>query len=266
MAIVPQDQSTVLPLNEADQSLPSFRSPPHNFEAEKALLGAIFANNNAYDRVSDFLRPEHFADPVHGRIFEASLKLIERGQIADPITLRNFFEQDGALADVGGAKYVAELAASMVSVINAVEYGRNIYDLHLKRQLIDLGEQVVNNAYSPEIDDNAMSQIEVAEQRLYDLATKGDYEGGFKPFKTSIVSAIEMAEAAHKRDGLLSGVGTGLWQRCTLFDPATHRLKIRFRKSAPRRHHRRIPTDHLPQQTRLDISWANRWAARSARE
>ena len=210
MAIVPQDQSTVLPLTEADQSLPSFRSPPHNFEAEKALLGAIFANNNAYDRVSDFLRPEHFADPVHGRIFEASLKLIERGQIADPITLRNFFEQDGALADVGGAKYVAELAASMVSVINAVEYGRNIYDLHLKRQLIDVGEQVVNNAYSPEIDDNAMSQIEVAEQRLYDLATKGDYEGGFKPFKTSITTAIEMAEAAHKQDGLLSGVGTGL--------------------------------------------------------
>ena len=74
-----------------EQSLPNFRSPPHNFEAEKALLGAMFSNNNAYDRVSGYLRPEHFADPIHGKIFDATSKLIERGQIADPITLRTFF-------------------------------------------------------------------------------------------------------------------------------------------------------------------------------
>ena len=193
-----------------EQSLPNFRSPPHNFEAEKALLGAMFANNNAYDRVSGYLRAEHFADPIHGNIYDATSKLIERGQIADPITLRTFFEQDGSLADVGGTRYLAEIAGSMVSVINAAEYGRTIYDLHLKRQLIELGEQVVNRAHTPEVDDPAMKQIENAEQTLYDLATTGEIEGGFQDFKSSVVSAIEMAEIAHKRDGHLSGVSTGL--------------------------------------------------------
>ncbi len=192
------------------QTLPAFRSPPHNFEAEKALLGAIFANNNAFDRVSDFLRPRHFADPVHGRIYEATSKMIERGQIADPITLNNFFEQDGSLSDMGGKQYLAELAASMVNVINAGEYGRTIYDLHLKRMLIDLGETVVNRAFSPDVDDLAMRQIEEAEQTLYDLATTGEFEGGFQTFKSSIITAIEMAEAAHKRDGKIAGVATGL--------------------------------------------------------
>jgi replicative DNA helicase len=209
MATAAQNTSAVQPLND-DEHLPSFRSPPHNFEAEKALLGAIFANNNAYDRVSDFLRADHFADPIHGKIFGSVAKLIERGQIADPITLRNFFEQDGSLADVGGVEYLADLAASMVNVINAAEYGRSIYDLHLKRQLIELGETVVNQAYSPDLDSTAMRQIERAEQTLYDLATTGELEGGFKDFRSSIITAIEMAEAAHKRDGRIAGVATGL--------------------------------------------------------
>lgn len=193
----------------ASHSSLGFRTPPHNFEAEKALLGAILANNNAYDRVSDFLTGEHFADPIHGRIYEAAAKLIERGQIASNITLMNFFEQDGSLADIGGTRYLAELAASMVSIINSMEYGRIIYDLHLKRQLIDLGEQMVNSAFSPEIDHDAVAQIEEAEQSLYDLATTGEFEGGFQDFKTSVITAISMAEAAHKRDGALAGVGTG---------------------------------------------------------
>lgn len=208
MASALEDSSNVAPLS-TESGFQNFRTPPHNFEAEKALLGAIFANNNAYDRVSDFLRLEHFADPIHGRIYEAAAKLIERGQIADTTTLVPFFEQDGSLADIGGPRYLAELAGSMVSIINTQEYGRIVYDLHLKRQLIDLGEQVVNRAFSPEIDDTAMVQIENAEQHLYDLATTGDYEGGFQDFKASIIRAVEMAEAAHRRDGALSGVATG---------------------------------------------------------
>jgi replicative DNA helicase len=200
--------SEILKVN--DPSFSQFRSQPHNFEAEKALLGAIFANNNAYDRVASYLRPECFADPIHGKIFDAASKLIERGQIADPITLHNFFEQNGSIKDVGGARYLAEIAGSMVSVINSAEYGKSIYDLHLKRQLIELGEQVVNRAYTPEVDDPATMQIEYAEQILYDLATTGEIEGGFQDFKSTVISAIEMAEIAHKRDGQLSGVSTGL--------------------------------------------------------
>ena len=210
MATTHGNASQISRLSESENNLSSLRMPPHNFEAEKALIGAIFANNNAYDRVADFLKPNHFADPIHGRIFESASKLIERGQIADPITLNSFFDQDSSLADIGGAQYLVELADSMVNVINAAEYGRTIYDLHLKRQLIELGENVVNSAFSPDVEESAVHQIEKAEQVLYDLATTGEFEGGFKAFKSSIVTAIEMAEAAHKRDGNIAGIATGL--------------------------------------------------------
>jgi len=181
---------------------------PNSQQAEKSLLGAIFVNNRAYEKVSEFLRPEHFAYPQHGRIFEACAKLIERGQIADPVTLERFFQVDEQLADIGGATYLKDLAFSAVTVINAGEYGHHIYDLFLKRELIALGEDVVNAAYGGEVDESATDQIEKAEQNLYDLATRGDYEGGFQPFKESVIAAIEIATIAHNRQGGLAGVGT----------------------------------------------------------
>ncbi|HIJ42562.1 MAG: replicative DNA helicase [Rhodospirillales bacterium] len=190
--------------------MPSFRTLPHNIAAEKALLGAIFVNNRAYEKISEFLRPEHFALREHGRIFEAGARLIERGRSADPVTLKGFFEQDESLADIGGSAYLAELAASAVSTINAGEYGRFIYDLHLKRELIAFGEDVINQAYGGEVDETAVEQIEQAEQNLYSIATKGEYEGGFEPFKDSLLKALGMAEVAHNRQGGLAGVTTGL--------------------------------------------------------
>ena len=100
-------------------SAPDYRTPPHNEEAEQALLGAILVNNKAYERVAEFLRPQHFYDPVHVRIYEAITKMIERGQIANPVTLKPYFDNDPALANDGGAEYLAELAANVVTVINA---------------------------------------------------------------------------------------------------------------------------------------------------
>ena len=203
------------PANDIDSNTPegssgAFRALPYNIEAEKSLLGAIFANNKAYEKVSEFLRPEHFAMAEHGLIYEAASKLIERGQIADPVTLKRYFEQDSGLADIGGSAYLVDLAGSVVSIINAGEYGRIVYDLFLKRELIELGEEVVNRAYGGDVVDTAVTQIEDAEQTLYDLATKGESGDGFKPFKESIIKAIQMAEAAHKRDGALAGVTSGL--------------------------------------------------------
>ncbi len=189
---------------------PAFRTLPRNIEAERGLLGAIFVNNNAYEQVSEFLKAEHFALTAHARIYKAMEKLIERGQIADPTTLRPYFEADESLEDIGGAQYLAHLAASAINVINSREYGRIIYDMHLKRELIQLGEDVVNGAYDADIDDEAMRQIETAEQRLYDLATTGNYEGGFRPFKDAVIEAIKVADAAHSRQGGLAGVGTDL--------------------------------------------------------
>jgi len=195
---------------QPDAAAPSlFRQMPHNVEAEKSLLGAIFVNNRAFESVSEFLQAGHFALREHGSIFDAVERLIERGQIADMITLKRYFEHDERLAEIGGPGYLADLAASAVTVINAREYGRIVYDLYLKRELINLGEAVVNKAYRGEVDETATDQIEIAEQSLYDLATAGQYEGGFQSFKDSVIKAINMAEAAHKRDGKLAGVGTG---------------------------------------------------------
>ncbi len=208
--IPPQAANSDEPHDHGEIDGPAYRTLPHNLDAERGLLGAVLVDNRAYERVSEYLEPEHFALGQHGSIYDACSKLIERGQIANPITLKNFFEQDDQLDDLGGAVYLAELAANAVTVINAGEYGRIVYDLHLKRELIAIGGDIVEQAYGGEIDEGATSQIETAEQSLYDLATTGSSEGGFRPFKDAVIDAIDMAEAAHKRDGGLAGVTTGL--------------------------------------------------------
>jgi len=186
------------------------RTPPHNFEAEQALLGAILMNNRALERVSEFLLPEHFADPVHGRIFGACLVLTGRNQIATPVTLKTYLASDQGLKELGGDTYLVRLAGAATTIINATDYGRLVFDLHLRRALIGVGEDMVNDAFEADLERDAIAQIEGAEQKLFDLATTGQSEGGFKPFKTTLLAAIEQAEAAHKRDGKLSGVTSGL--------------------------------------------------------
>ena len=183
--------------------------PPANTEAEQALLGAILINNAAYGRVAEFLLPEHFANAVHGRIYAAIGKLIERGQIANPVTLKNLFDQDGALAEIGGAQYLARLAESAVTIINAEHYGRTIHDLHLRRELITIGQDVVTEAFQHDLDDPAVEQIERAEAKLFELASSGQAEGGPPEFSVALTSAITMAQAAFKRDGKTVGVATG---------------------------------------------------------
>jgi replicative DNA helicase len=196
-----------LPLPEEDDG--DYRAPPVNYEAEQALLGAILENNYAYERIADFLRPEHFADAVHSRIFEACGKLIERGQQANAITLKTLFDRDEDLAEVGGAQYLSKLQSSTVTIINAADYGRTVYDLFLRRELIALGEDVVNDAFEQDIDVSATDQIEAAEQKLYGLAEAGQTEGGLTPFKSAVIEAVNMAEAALKRDSHVAGVSTG---------------------------------------------------------
>jgi replicative DNA helicase len=201
--------SRVTPLRAPDPEPP--RIPPYNTDAEQALLGAALINNAAYFRVSEFLQAEHFGNAVHGRIFAAIGKLIERGQIANPVTLKNLFDQDGALTEIGGAQYLARLASSAVTIINSEDYGRTIYDLYLRRQLITLGEDVVNDAFRQDLDDPASEQIERAERILFDLATAGQVEGGFRTFGAALTSAISNAEAAFKRSGKTVGVATGFF-------------------------------------------------------
>ncbi len=186
------------------------RSAPHNIEAEQALLGAILVNNEAHDRVSNFLDPIHFFDPLHARIYETASKLVQAGKHASPITLKSFFDNEPALGEITVPQYLGRLAANATTVISAEDYGRTIYDLATRRNLIIIGEDMVNTAYDSPIDHPPSRQIEDAEQALFDLAEYGKYGSGFADFSEALTHAIEMANAAYQRDGGLSGRATSL--------------------------------------------------------
>ena len=194
----------------AAKSLP-FRQAPHNLEAEQALLGAILVNNEAMDRVSSFLDPQHFYDPLHQQIYETAGKLIHVGKQATPITLRTFFETAEPISpNLTVPQYLGTLAAQATTIINAEDYGRTVFDLATRRALIIIGEDMVNGAYDSTVDATPQRQIEESETRLYDLAEQRKYGQGFLGFGTALTNAIEMASAAYQRSGHLSGLSTGL--------------------------------------------------------
>lgn len=188
---------------------PAYRAPPRNIEAEQALLGAILVNNDAFDRVSDFLKPEHFSEELHRRIFEVVTQLIRAGKVATPVVMKTFLG-DHDLGGVTTSQYLARLAAEATTIINAADYGRTVRDLAQRRDLITIGEDIVNAAYDSPVDAEPRLQIEEAERKLYAVAETTRYEGGFAPFSDALTTAIDMAAAAYQRDGHLSGVATGL--------------------------------------------------------
>jgi replicative DNA helicase len=196
-------------LSAPQSEAPVPRVAPHNVEAEQALLGAILVNNDAFDRVSDFLHPEHFSEELHRRIYEVAGQLIRAGKLATVVTLKTFLGDH----DLGGLtipQYLARLAAEATTVINASDYGRMIHDLAVRRSLIQIGEDVVNTAYDAPVDMAPRAQIEEAERRLYEIAEQGRYDGGFQSFFSAVTTAVDMAAKAHQRDGKLSGIATGL--------------------------------------------------------
>ena len=201
-------ESIIQPLNNNNQNA-EYRALPNNIEAEQGLLGALLVNNDVLDRVRDFLEPHHFYDPVHGRIFEAAAKFIDNGNAASPVTLKNYFEHDEGVNQLGGTAYLSKLASNATTIINAKQYGRTIYDLALRREIIKLGENMVVTAHDAEIDDSPSQQIETAEQALYEIAEKGHHSAGFMSFDNSVSGAVEMVTRAYKREGKLSGISTG---------------------------------------------------------
>ena len=194
---------------DEETSLP-YKVLPHNEEAEQGLLGALLIDNRSLENISDFLRAEHFFIPAHQRIYHAITTVVDRGQTATPVTLKNYFEQDEDLGDVGGAGYLAELAASVISIVNVGDYASTIYDLHLRRELISLGEVVVNDSFDHTLEKSASDTIESAEARLYELAESGDSRGNFVTLRDSVLVAIEHAEKAFKTEGNVTGITSGL--------------------------------------------------------
>ena len=187
-----------------------YREAPNNIEAEQALLGAILMNNDAYYRVSDFLKPTHLYEPLHRKIFEVAGDIIRMGKIANPVTVKTFLPADEKVGDITVSQYLASLVTGAVTIINAEDYGRAIYDLAIRRALITIGEDVVNIAYDAPLDMPPQAQIEDTERRLFELAENGRYDGGFQAFNDAVALAIDMAAVAKERDGGLSGISTGI--------------------------------------------------------
>src|SRR5262245_62338845 len=166
-----------------------FRAAPHNIEAEQALLGAVLVNNEAFYRVSDFLEPTRFFEPLHQTIFDVGGSLIRAGKVATPVTLKTFLPADLDIGGLNASQYLARLAAAATTVINRADYGRTIYDLAMRRSLIVIGEDMVNVAYDAPVDFAPQEQIEDAERRLYELAETGKYDTGFQRFASALTTA-----------------------------------------------------------------------------
>ncbi len=198
----------------ADHSLPAPEdeagAPPHNIEAEQALLGAILYENETFHRVSDWLKAEHFYDPVHGRVYEAAGRLIQAGSLADAVVLKSRFENDPGLKELGGAVYLADLMREAPEPASAPEYGKLVYELALRRALITLGSEISLSAKGSDEAVEARALIEDAERSLFKLAESGSLAKGFMTFAAALGDSVAMAEAAYKRGGGLSGISSGL--------------------------------------------------------
>ena len=183
---------------------------PTNLEAEQAVLAAILLNTRAIERVSEFLRPEHFSHPAHAEIYKLALRQAEMGNNFDIITIKNYLDQQGVLESVGGVDYLTQLAGAGGTVVNIEQYGRIVYENALRRDLINLGQEITENAFVEDLEKPVARQIEIAEQKLFDMATTGTSEREVTPIAAALKDALAEAEIAYKADGQLSGLTTGL--------------------------------------------------------
>lgn len=178
---------------------------PSNTEAERSLLGAILLNNESFEKVGEFLLPMHFCDAAHQKIFDGISRLVNMGTIADPITLEKYLADDEVEIT---KEYLIELAESVIGIERVYDYGKLIYDLYLRRQLINIGEEVVNDAYNFDLSEQTSKQIENAEKKLFDLS-ENRISNSLVTFGVAMGSAIKNAELAYKNDSHISGITTG---------------------------------------------------------
>ncbi len=167
-------------------------------------------NNRALERVSEFLRPEHFSHPAHQEIYKLAQKQFAAGIPFDIITAKNYLDQQGVLESVGGVDYLTQLAGAGATVVNVDQYGRIVYENALRRELINIGQGITDAAFVEDLDNPVSSQIEQAEQKLFDLSTMGDTEHEPASIADALTEAMREAEVAYKADGMLSGLTTGL--------------------------------------------------------
>jgi len=184
---------------------------PSNLEAEQALLGSILVNNDIIDEISTFVKSHIFYDPAHVKIYEVIQSLNNKGMIANPITLKNFFEKDNMLNEVGGTEYLVKLTRFSGSVKQAIDYAKIIHEMYLRRELVQISDQLSTDTLNANAQEqNAEKIIEDTEKSLYDLAEKGSFSQSFLKFNEALDQTIQMATLAMKSDHGIVGVPTGL--------------------------------------------------------
>jgi replicative DNA helicase len=183
---------------------------PQNVEAEAAMLGAMMIDNRLADDLIDRLQPEHFFEPLHGRIFSAIRTLRGNDMLASPVTLRPMFEQDVGMRELGGPAYLAQLTGSGAGLLGAREFAKQIYDLAMLRTLVTVGRSLVERAMDTSEEVNPRAQIEAAEEELYKVAADGGSDNQIKTFVQASTITIKMAEVALNSGGHISGITTGL--------------------------------------------------------
>ena len=184
---------------------------PSNLEAEQALIGSILVNNDIIDEVSNIVKATTFYDPGHVKIYEVIESLNNKGMIANPITLKNFFEKDNMLNEVGGTEYLVKLTRFSGSTKQAIDYAKVIHEMYLRRELIKISDKLSSetlNAHAQE--QNAENIIEGTEKSLFDLAERGSFSQSFLKFNQALDQTIEMATQAMQNDQGIVGVPTGL--------------------------------------------------------
>ena len=196
--------------NATGAEVSSPESVPHSIEAEQQLLGALLTNNDVYDKIASIITPKHFYDPVHARIFETAAARIAKNNLASPVTLKAFFEDDDGLKELGGPAYLARLSGAAISAFAVRDYAQLIYDLAIRRDLIALGQEISAKAARVDVASEPKEQIVEAEQQLYKLAEQGQTESGFQSFLKAVTDAVNVANAAYQREGGLAGIATDL--------------------------------------------------------
>tara|TARA_B100000123_G_C25713298_1_gene420948 strand:+ start:13 stop:1446 length:1434 start_codon:yes stop_codon:yes gene_type:complete len=184
---------------------------PANIEAEQALIGSILVNNDIIDEISSIIKPITFYDPAHIKIYEVVQNLNNKGMIANPITLKNFFEKDNMLDDVGGTEYLVKLTRFSASAKQAVDYAKIIHEMYLRRELVMISDQLSSDTLNAgDKEKNAESIIEKTEKSLYELAERGSFSQSFLKFNFALDQTIEMATMAMQSEQGIVGVPTGL--------------------------------------------------------
>ena len=183
---------------------------PSNLEAEQALIGSVLVNNDIIDEISNIASAGKFFDPIHKKIYEVIESLNNKGMIANPITLKNHFENDSGLSEVGGVDYLIKLTRFSSSIKQAIDYAKVIHEMYVRRELISISDNISEESRDEEIDKTGENIIEDAEQSLYQLAERGNFSQSYIKFNKALDQTIEMATLAMKSDQGIVGVPTGL--------------------------------------------------------